>query len=733
VTRFIERMFASREARGGLVVLLAGAVLLPTLSLSVLSVRFITRPAEAERANLLHEADGLRWYLEQQLDQAMRLKALEAARVVGATALAAEDPEQLRRQLARFHVDAFFETLHLDVASPLSRRDGDDRVLQVEREAIASQGPEPFLGASGEEALPLLDGRGEPLGLLRFRYTRAGQAAVVREWFENDFSAPWDDDSVELFFDGTPGSRSAYDSFTRQFIVRIDDPDLWEQHSRTLGVAHAWARVADGYSVELAVPWTHLGVRPEPGRVIGFDVSNNNDDDGGEREGQLAWAGSVENWTDKSGFGRVLLAGNRDPGPPAGPSPLVVAWPAPATMTVDGRLDEPAWHLDTALTKVTSGVNRNRVRFGLLWDASFLYVGVHVQDAHLVNDHSTHNNRWAVRVTDAAGDVLYESEPTPDGRFDVAHKLTHVLRGGTLLMRPHDPAVEREARRFQLRAIALVALIDLVGLAGLVLVYVTVRRQVHLARLKSEFVANVSHELKTPVALIHLFAETLEAGRCSSEEKRHHYYKVMNTESRRLTALIDNMLDFARIEAGRKEYRFGPVALAPILREVVEIYRGEFDAQGFTLEVDVDEDVPPVRGDAEAVRQSVLNLVGNAVKYSRERKYVRLALTADDDGAHVVVEDHGIGIAASEQTKIFDKFYRAEDSLVHETKGSGLGLSLVREIVKAHGGRVTVASTPGRGTAFTLVLPFTEDSDAPITDRRGRAEHGDGASGQLRA
>jgi signal transduction histidine kinase len=726
VTRSYEGLFASRDARGGLILLLAGVVLLPSLALSVLSFRFITRLAAAERLNLLHEADGRRWYLEQQLGQALRLQALEAARLVGPKLLASGQPERVREQLSQFGIDEWFETLHLDVSSSEATAGSvlaDARELQVEREALASQGPEAFLGASGVEALPLLNGRGDPLGLLRFRYSRAGQAAVVRKWFEHEFSSPWDDDSVEIFIDGKTDGKVAYNSFTRQFLLRFQDPDLWEQHDRTYGVGHGLVVVPGGYTLELAVPWTHLGVRPAPGQTIGFDVGNDDKDhDGGERGGQIMWAGSVENYEDKSGFGRVTLAANDGTSPPASPAqPQTVAFPAPPGMKVDGHLNEAAWRLTAEATKPTSGSTDNHMRFGLLWDASYLYVGVRVEDKRLVNNNTTRNVGWAVSVIDSSGSALYESEATPDGRFDIEHVITTAgaLKGGRILMRPRDRSVERDARRFKLGALGLVGLIDVMMVGGLLFVHANVRRQVDLARAKSDFVANVSHELKTPLSLIHLFAEMLESGHGPTEEKRLQYYQIINKESQRLSVLIDNMLDFARIEAGRKEYRFGPTALAPILNEVIKVYRSEIQQQGFALEAHIDETVPDVMADGGAIWQCVMNLMSNAVKYSRENKYVRIDFRRVDGQTQIAVEDHGIGVAYSEQARIFDKFYRAGDSLVHETKGSGLGLALVREIMRAHGGRVEVESAPGKGSTFTLVLPRAEEVHESAADHRG--------------
>ena len=147
--------------------------------------------------------------------------------------------------------------------------------------------------------------------------------------------------------------------------------------------------------------------------------------------------------------------------------------------------------------------------------------------------------------------------------------------------------------------LTLLGLIDLTLGAGLYLVYSNVRREMRLSRLKSDFVANVSHELKTPLALVRLFAETLELGRVPSKEKAAQYYRIINKESQRLTQLIDNILDFSRIEAGRKEYRLGPTDVARVVAEVVEAYRFPIEQQGFSLEVEVAPDLPEVIADQE--------------------------------------------------------------------------------------------------------------------------------------
>jgi len=314
---------------------------------------------------------------------------------------------------------------------------------------------------------------------------------------------------------------------------------------------------------------------------------------------------------------------------------------------------------------------------------------------------------WVIRVTEPGGEILYENAPTPDDRFEVKRVMTSPsFEGLRLQLRYRDRSIEQEVRRLAITKTALIGFIDVMLLAGLYLVYTNVRRELHLSRLKSDFVANVSHELKTPLALIRLFAETLELGRATSEEKARQYYRVINKESQRLTQLINNILDFSRIEAGRKHYRFVPTDLAAVVREVLEAYRFPIEQQGFTLEVQIAEDLPEVAVDPEAISQALLNLVNNAIKYSPNEKFLRLEVRKEGERVLVLVTDRGIGVPRGDVKRIFEKFYRAENSLVHETKGSGLGLALVQHIMEAHGGSVEVVSSPGRGSTFTLALPL---------------------------
>jgi len=250
---------------------------------------------------------------------------------------------------------------------------------------------------------------------------------------------------------------------------------------------------------------------------------------------------------------------------------------------------------------------------------------------------------------------------------------------------------------------------------GVWLTYRNLSREMTLARLKSDFVANVSHELRTPLALIRLYAETLELGRLMAKDKYQEYFRIIREESERLTALINNILDFSRIEAGRKEYEFKETNLAELVHSTLESYRFQIQQNGFAFEENISGDIPPVIVDREAIAGSLLNLLNNALKYSKDRKYIGVSLYRSNSRVNLEVQDRGIGIPKNEQEKIFEKFYRCGDALVHNIKGSGLGLSLVRHIARAHGGDVLVESAPEKGSKFTIALPLdspTQPGDA---------------------
>jgi signal transduction histidine kinase len=287
---------------------------------------------------------------------------------------------------------------------------------------------------------------------------------------------------------------------------------------------------------------------------------------------------------------------------------------------------------------------------------------------------------------------------------EVERNMDYVFPGLTLAIKTPGTTLEAIGQRFIRTSFLILGGLSLLLTGGLLLTYRNVSKEMALARLKSDFVSNVSHELRTPLSLIRLYAETLEMGRLNSPEKYQEYYCIIRKESERLSALINNILDFSRIEAGRKEYDFRDTDMKELVRNTLESYRYQIEQHGFTFEEKIDE-VPPMRVDREAMARSLVNLVNNALKYSQDRKYIGVNLYRENGAVKLEVIDHGIGIPSQEQNKIFEKFYRVGDPLVHNTKGSGLGLSLVRHIVQAHGGEVMVDSAPGQGSKFTITLP----------------------------
>jgi two-component system phosphate regulon sensor histidine kinase PhoR len=268
------------------------------------------------------------------------------------------------------------------------------------------------------------------------------------------------------------------------------------------------------------------------------------------------------------------------------------------------------------------------------------------------------------------------------------------------------PTIEELAQDRFYRNMLLIGLLDLVIIAAVWVVYRAVRREMELAQLKADFVSNVSHELRTPLSLIRMFGETLEMGRIPNEEKKQEYYNTIVRETERLSRLVNNILNFSRIEAGKKEYERVPVDLNVVVRRVLASYESHLEHHGFKVQAELSKLLPTIQADPEAVSEALLNILDNAVKYSEKEKFIRIATGGAGERVFVEVEDRGIGIEPPHQKKIFDKFYRVSSGLVHDTKGSGLGLTLVRHIMDAHKGEVSVRSQPGSGSTFRLSFPI---------------------------
>jgi signal transduction histidine kinase len=264
------------------------------------------------------------------------------------------------------------------------------------------------------------------------------------------------------------------------------------------------------------------------------------------------------------------------------------------------------------------------------------------------------------------------------------------------------------ARTARLAVGLLTALLLLAIAVGSWLIVADLRRQLILARQKTDFVSNVSHELKTPLTSIRMFSEMLAEGRVQGEDKRRHFLGIITAETARLTRLINNVLDFARLERGEMKYQFELCDLAGLARDTIESYRPHLETNGFTLKLQMPAQPATVRGDRDALAQVLVNLLSNAEKYSGEGKEIDVQVGLGSESIEIKVLDRGPGVPRGCEERIFAQFYRAHDSLASGVQGSGLGLTLARQIARAHGGEVTYEPRDGGGSCFVLRLPVAK-------------------------
>jgi signal transduction histidine kinase len=249
--------------------------------------------------------------------------------------------------------------------------------------------------------------------------------------------------------------------------------------------------------------------------------------------------------------------------------------------------------------------------------------------------------------------------------------------------------------------------IGAVLIVGLLFIMYSVNRELQITRMKSDFVATVSHEFKSPLTAIRQITEMFQSGRVPPE-RREKYYSVMLQQGARLTHLIDNILDFSQIERGKKSYVFEEINIGGLIQEIVDRYQKRMGSKGFQINLNIQAGLPDVPVDAQAIEQALDNLLNNAVKYSGNSKVIDLSAEQNNGSIVTSIRDYGIGISAEEQGKIFERFYRAGNKQTHDIKGSGIGLTLVKEIVKAHGGKIDIESSPGKGSTFYFYLPINK-------------------------
>jgi two-component system phosphate regulon sensor histidine kinase PhoR len=263
-----------------------------------------------------------------------------------------------------------------------------------------------------------------------------------------------------------------------------------------------------------------------------------------------------------------------------------------------------------------------------------------------------------------------------------------------------------------------ILVVTLVGLlaTGTVLALVFVRREAVLSKLQSDFVSKVSHELRTPLTSIRMFVETLQLKRVSSPQEVDACLDVLNRETARLTSRIERLLDWGRMEAGKRVYESGPERVEEIVAQAIEAFDANHVGRREEVQLDMAPDLPLLHVDRGAIVDALVNLLTNAYKYSPERGRIGLSARANERYVRIAVSDKGIGIARREHRRIFDKFYRSNELLSSDVEGSGLGLAIVRHVIQAHGGRVELDSELGKGSTFTLVLPRPETERASLAE-----------------
>lgn len=248
--------------------------------------------------------------------------------------------------------------------------------------------------------------------------------------------------------------------------------------------------------------------------------------------------------------------------------------------------------------------------------------------------------------------------------------------------------------------------------AGILMTAISTRRAQRLAQQQLGFVAGVTHELRTPLAVICSAGENLEHGIVDTPQKAAQYGQVIRREGRRLTEMVERVLEFGGAQSGKQRYDFRPIDVAAVIDSAVAASQEQIREKEFQLETAITPNLPQVKGDSAALRRALQNLISNAVKYDGRERWARVSAEQSPDGPNeiqVAVEDRGMGIEPEDIPHIFEPFYRGREAVAAQIEGSGVGLSIVKQIVEAHGGSIDVKSTPGVGSTFTFSIPVATD------------------------
>jgi len=322
---------------------------------------------------------------------------------------------------------------------------------------------------------------------------------------------------------------------------------------------------------------------------------------------------------------------------------------------------------------------------------------------------------WHVQIRDEFGntvageDITHLKDPIPQLSYSKGFE-ENFPPWKVNIYQSNPGFVERQFKtRRNIYILSVIIVISALLFGGFLAIRSTAK-ELELAKLKSEFVSTVSHEFRTPLTSIRYLAELLKRGRVN-EDKRQIYYETITDESGRLSRLIENILDFSKIEAGMKEYQFRETDIAELARDVASRFQEQVAPKGFVIESEISNQMPKILADSEVLSRALFNLLDNAFKYSGKSRKAFLRARSEGECVFLEVQDEGIGISREEQKNVFEKFYRSDNMDESSIKGSGIGLTLVAHIVKAHGGEVLLESEMDKGTKVTMKLPLKRKKD----------------------
>ncbi|MBI2418132.1 MAG: HAMP domain-containing histidine kinase [Ignavibacteriales bacterium] len=328
----------------------------------------------------------------------------------------------------------------------------------------------------------------------------------------------------------------------------------------------------------------------------------------------------------------------------------------------------------------------------------------YIKEVILPRFRSIGGERFSIGVIDSlSGKVLFSTKAMGESNFNktTGFWILPDMKIGIRLDGVNLEAINQERQTY---LVILILMLNLLIIAAVYFVYRSIQKEMALALIKSEFVSNVSHELRTPLSLIGMFAETLESGRVKTEEKKKEYYGIISQETKRLSRIVNKILNFSQIEAGVRKYNFEKHSLNDVAGSVFNSYQFHFQQKDFNASIQLLREDIMVTMDKEAVTEAVINLLDNGMKYSRDTKEISVKTGVRGGNAFIAVTDSGIGISPADKDRIFEKFFRVSEGGTHNVKGTGLGLSIVKHIAEAHGGYIGLESKPGNGSTFTIYL-----------------------------